>query len=119
MNPSPQFAVIVISYNTRDLLLECLSSIIRSTNNAHVEIVVVDNSSQDQSVEAVAQTYPQVRTISNETNLGFGAACNQGIKATSAPLILLLNSDARLTTESFGALCDAVNLDHSCGAAGC
>lgn len=119
MKPSHQFAVIVVSYNTRDLLLECLSSVISSTNYAQVEIVVVDNSSRDQSVEAVAQTYPGVRTIRNATNVGFGAACNQGIRATRAPLILLLNSDARLTGESFRALCDAVDLNDSWGAAGC
>jgi GT2 family glycosyltransferase len=119
VKPSHQFAVIVVSYNTRDLLLECLSSVIGSTDYAQVEIVVVDNSSRDQSAEAVCQAYPEVNIIRNESNLGFGAACNQGIRATGAPFILLLNSDARLTGESFHALCDAVNLNDSCGAAGC
>jgi GT2 family glycosyltransferase len=119
VKPSPQVAVIVVSYNTRDLLLECLSSVIQSTASAEVEIVVVDNGSSDASVEAVRQTYPQVATILNETNLGFGVACNQAIKASVAPLILLLNSDARLTPESFDTLCDAIRLNNRCGAAGC
>lgn len=119
MKPSPQVAVIVVSYNTRDLLLECLSSVIQSTNPAEVEIVVVDNDSNDGSADAVRQTYPQVATILNQANLGFGVACNQAIMATAAPLILLLNSDARLTSESFGTLCDAINLNDRCAAAGC
>jgi GT2 family glycosyltransferase len=80
---------------------------------------VVDNGSSDGSSEAVRQTYPQVVTILNETNLGFGVACNQAIEATVAPLILLLNSDASLTSESFDTLCNAIHLNHRCGAAGC
>src|SRR2546425_9496009 len=101
MKPSPQVAVVVVSYNTRDLLLSCLASVVESTNPANVEIVVVDNASNDGSHEAVRQTYPQVITIANPVNLGFAVACNQAIRATTSPLILLLNSDARLSAESF------------------
>jgi len=119
MKQSPQVAVVVVSYNTRDLLISCLSSVIESTSPADVEIVVVDNASNDGSLETVRQTYPQVMTIGNRTNLGFGVACNQAIRATTAPFILLLNSDATITAESFQALNDAISRNAHCGAAGC
>ena len=119
MKPSPQVAVVVVSYNTRDVLLSCLASVIESTQVREVEIVVVDNASTDGSLEAVRQTYPQVITIANPTNLGFGVACNQAIPTTTAPLILLLNSDATITTQSFQALQIAINENERCGAAGC
>lgn len=119
MKPSPQVAVVVVSYNTRDLLVSSLASVIESTRTADVEIVVVDNASTDGSLETVRQTYPQVMTIANPANRGFGVACNQAIRATTAPLILLLNSDATITPQCFQALHDAIGGNAQCGAAGC
>jgi N-acetylglucosaminyl-diphospho-decaprenol L-rhamnosyltransferase len=87
MKPSPQVAVVVVSYNTRDLLISSISSVIESTPPADVEIVVVDNASNDGSLEAVSHAHPQVMTIANPANLGFAVACNQAIRASTAPLI--------------------------------
>ena len=115
----PQVAIVVVSYNTRDLLLECLASIVESTRGWSAQLVVVDNSSEDGSYEAVREVYPHATAIRNSTNVGFGAACNQGFKATVAPFILLLNSDARLTAQAFHALCDCLEQNERCGAAGC
>jgi GT2 family glycosyltransferase len=119
MKPSPQVAVVVVSYNTRDDLLNCLASVIESAQPTQTEIVVVDNASTDGSLEAVRQTYPHLMTIANPANVGFGVACNQAIRATTGPFILLLNSDAAITPESFQVLCDALNRNARCGAAGC
>ncbi len=119
MKPSPQVAVVVVSYNTRDLLINCLSSVIESTKPADVEIVVVDNASNDGSLEAVRHAYSQVKTIANRANLGFGVACNQAISASTAPFILLLNSDATITPQSFHALYETISANAHCGAAGC
>ena len=119
MKPSPQVAVVVVSYNTRDLLISCLSSVIESTRPADVEMVVVDNASNDGSLEAVRHTYPQVMTIANRANLGFAVACNQAIRASTAPFILLLNSDATITPQSFQALYETISANAQCGAAGC
>ncbi|MEK6302813.1 MAG: glycosyltransferase family 2 protein [Acidobacteriota bacterium] len=118
MKSRPKVAVVVVSHNTRGLLLECINSVIESTQPDDVEIVVVDNASEDGSYEAVLRDHPQAVAIRNAVNVGFAAACNQGIGATSAPLILLLNSDAKLTSQAFRALCDCMRLDR-CGAAGC
>jgi N-acetylglucosaminyl-diphospho-decaprenol L-rhamnosyltransferase len=118
MKPRPNVAIVVVSHNTRGLLLNCINSVIETTRPDEVEIVVVDNASRDGSYEAVCRDHPQAVAISNEVNIGFAAACNQGIGATSAPLILLLNSDAQLTSQAFRALCDCMSLAR-CGAAGC
>jgi GT2 family glycosyltransferase len=119
MKPAPQVAVVVVSYNTRDVLVSCLASVIESTHSRDIEIVVVDNASTDGSLESVRQTYPQVMTIANPANAGFGVACNQGIRATTAPFILVLNSDAFINSQSFQVLHDALSKNAQCGAAGC
>jgi GT2 family glycosyltransferase len=119
MKPSPQVAVVVVSYNTRDVLISCLASVIESTHFPDIEIVVVDNASTDGSLDAVRETYPQVQTIANQTNLGFGVACNQAIRATTAAFILLLNSDATITPAGLEALLEAISGNAKCGAAGC
>ena len=115
----PHVAIVVVSYNTRDLLLECIASVVGSTQGRSTQLVIVDNSSEDGSYEAICEAYPRATAIRNSTNLGFGAACNQGFKATDAPFILLLNSDARLTAQAFHALCDCLQQNERCGAAGC
>jgi len=114
-----EITVVVISYNTKQLLLECLASVIESTGSINIELIVVDNASEDGSIEAVRTSYPQVTTISNLTNVGFGAACNQAIRATNSPYILLINSDARLTSTALSTLYDCLRLNCRCGAAGC
>lgn len=119
MIPLPEIAVVIVSYNTRELLLECLASVIESARQIPAEIITVDNDSKDGSAEAVRELYPDVKIIANRVNLGFGAACNQAIKASRAPFILLLNSDARVTTESLRILYNSVALNEGCGASGC
>lgn len=119
MDPDAQVAVIVVSYNTRNLLLECLDSVTDATRNAHIELVVIDNASEDGSYEAVCDAYPRVVAIRNSTNRGFGTACNQGIRATNSPFILLLNSDAKVMAQAFNVLRECLNRSERCGAAGC
>src|SRR5215471_11354180 len=111
--------VVVVSYNTKALLLECLASVFESAQTRDVRVVVVDNASQDGSLEAVHRAYPLTNAISNTTNLGFAAACNQAIRITDSPFILLLNSDARLTSQGFESMLNCFDQNPRCGAAGC
>src|SRR6185503_19393574 len=67
----------------------------------------------------VCEAYPKAKSIRNSTNIGFGAACNQGIRATTSPFVLLLNSDAKLTTQGFESLLGCLKQIERCGAAGC
>jgi GT2 family glycosyltransferase len=87
-------AIVVVTYQSSAFAGACLDSILRIPD---VEIVVVDNASSDSTRVRVEER--GVRLIANSENRGFAGAVNQGVKATSAPLILLLNPDARLETS--------------------
>ena len=83
-------SVIIVSYNTRELLRACLLSLVGAN-----EVIVVDNASADGSANMVEQSYPAVKLIRSDRNLGFGAANNRGLDVATGELILFLNSDAR------------------------
>jgi len=89
-------SVVVVNWNTQDLLRECLHSVRTHLPGASCETIVVDNASTDGSVEMVAREFPEVRLICNDQNLGFGRANNMGMAAARGHHFLLLNSDARL-----------------------
>ncbi len=89
-------SIIIVSFNTRDLLRKCLQSIIQEAAQTKHEIIVIDNASKDHSAEMVAQEFPEVRLIRSDVNLGFGVANNAAIKMAQGQYILLLNSDAFL-----------------------
>jgi GT2 family glycosyltransferase len=115
----PTVAVVVVSFNTKQLLLECLESIRSEGSPAAIETVVVDNASSDGTSERVRELYPEVRLIPNSSNLGFAGACNQGIRSTGAPFVLLLNSDARLGGSTLESLVSCLESNPRCAAAGC
>jgi GT2 family glycosyltransferase len=86
-------AVIILNWNMRDLLRDCLRSLGRATSDPRIEVLVVDNASADDSVAMVEREFPNVRTLRSSENLGYARANNLGIRATSAPVVVLLNSD--------------------------
>lgn len=93
--------VVIVSFNTKDYLRKALSSLPESC-----EIIVVDNASQDGSVEMVSAEFPFVRLVANVANLGFGVANNIGLQLASRPLILLMNSDAEATPGAVASLAE-------------
>jgi len=99
-------SIIVVSYNTKTLLLECLSSIFATVNSVSFEVWVVDNNSTDGTLEAVREQYPAVKVIANRENLGFAAANNQAFRSMNGRYALLLNSDTVLTEGAVRALYD-------------
>lgn len=90
----PTVSVVIVSYNTRAMTLECLRTLYDRLGGLTAEVFVVDNGSSDGSADAVAKAFPDVRLIRNEGNRGFAAANNQAIRLASADYLLLLNSDA-------------------------
>ena len=86
-------SIIIVNWNTRDLLRDCLQSIYRHAGAETFEIIVTDNHSADGSADMVAAEFPGVRLIRNDDNLGFAAANNQGIAIARGRYVLLLNSD--------------------------
>lgn len=86
-------SIIIINWNTKQLLDGCLNSIYKETQNTAFEVFVADNCSSDGSAEMVKEKYPRVRLIENKDDLGFGAANNPVLKLVSGRYILLLNPD--------------------------
>jgi len=97
-------SVIVVNWNTRKLLENCLFSIFKFTKGISFEVIVVDNGSIDSSPQMVKKKFPQVKLILNKENLGFTKANNQGIKVAKGKYILLLNSDTYLIENALGKL---------------
>jgi len=92
-------SIIIISYNTKDLLKKCLLSIEKTINDYSYEIIIVDNASKDGTIEMIKNEFPQVHLVINNNNIGFAKANNYGIQLSKGRFILLLNSDATLHTN--------------------
>lgn len=99
-------SIIIVSFNTKKLTEECLSSVIRSLKEAKLtwEIILVDNVSTDGTREMLKKKFPMVRTVLNDENVGFGKGNNQGIRMSKGEYILLLNSDTIVLNNSIGKL---------------
>lgn len=88
-----KLSVVIVSYNVRDYLENCLQSVSRALEGIEGEVFVVDNHSDDDSVEAVRSQYPLVRLIENQENMGFSRANNIAIREARGEYVLLLNPD--------------------------
>ena len=90
-------SVVIVNWNTRDLLLKCLASLYETIHNICFEVWLVDNASTDGSVAAAQEQFPKVQVIQNSRNLGFAAANNRALKQIQGRYALLLNTDAVLS----------------------
>ena len=96
-----ELSVVIVNYNVRYFLEQCLLSVERATKGIDAEVFVVDNHSADGSVEMVAQRFPWVRLIANEHNPGFSVANNQAIRESTGAFVLLLNPDTVVREDTF------------------
>jgi GT2 family glycosyltransferase len=90
-------SIIIVNYNVENLLKKSLESIFNFQKKLRFEVIVADNGSKDQSAQMVRKHFPGVKLIENQRNLGFSAACNQGIRMSRGRYILLLNPDTEFT----------------------
>lgn len=99
-------SVIIVSYNTKKLLDDCLAFVYSSLkeSNIEMEVIVVDNVSTDGSKEMIRKKYPQVILVANRENVGFGRGNNQGIRKAKGDYILLLNSDTIVQDSAIAKL---------------
>lgn len=116
------FSIIIVNYNTRDLLKDCLRSIYRSRGSGTYDVIVVDNNSSDGSVEMVRREFPQTKLIVNQENLGFARGCNKGLTLSHGRYSILLNSDTEILPSSLDGLInflDSGRADPKIGIIGC
>lgn len=111
---SCQVSVIVVNWNGRELLKECLSSLTHQ-NVPDLEIILVDNGSEDGSVTFVEQNFPEVRIVPLKENRGFCGGNNAGLDVSTGEYIALLNNDALPEPDWLNALLDAIKGDRKTG----
>lgn len=119
MEHSGLVSIIIVNWNTRDLLLQCLRSIRDTTADLAYEVVVVDNASSDGSVAAVEAEFPQARLIANRENRGFGAANNQGAALARGEYLLFLNPDTVVLKGSVASMREFLSVEEQAGVVGC
>ena len=93
-------SIIIVSWNVKDLLIECLDSIFLHHDDVNLEVIVVDNNSTDGTTDEVSKKFEQVILVSNPNNAGFAKACNQGILKSSGKYFLFLNPDTKIFSDS-------------------
>lgn len=108
---------IVVNYNTKDLLKNLLYSIKKFFR--YEEIIVVDNASEDHSVEMISHDFPSVKIIENKENVGFARANNQAMQIAQGDVFVLINSDAEFIDDSLKYTIAFIQQDNKCGLAGC
>lgn len=111
-------SVCIVNYQARDYLRECLDSIRKNVCLEGLEIIVVDNGSQDQSIEMLSQDYPEVRLIRNEKNEGYTLPMNQGLKAAVGRYLMQLNPDTIILPGAFEAMVSFMDAHPEVGISG-
>lgn len=113
-----EITIIIVSYNVEDLLKQCIQSIYQMTKPELFDIIVVDNNSGDASVAMIMKTFPNVRLIQNDENLGFSGANNMALRQSSSKYILLLNPDTIILNNSIEKMLEFLASNENAGAVG-
>jgi len=115
----PELSIIIVSWNVKKLLKECLLSISKHQGKLELEVIVVDNASTDKTVEMIKNEFAQIKLIPNSTNLGFAAANNQGILKSQGQFILVLNPDTKIIKDALQKMVSFMKKNPQVGIAGC
>ena len=113
-----KLSVVIVSYNVRNYLEQCLQSVQRALEGIEGEVFVVDNHSDDDSVVTIREQYPWVRLIENQENLGFSKANNQAIRQSQADYVLLLNPDTVVVEDTLRGVLTFMDEHPKAGGAG-
>jgi len=96
-----KLSVVIVNYNVKHFIEQCLFSVLKASENFECEVFVVDNNSVDGSVTLIREKFPQINLIVNKTNTGFSVANNQAIRLAKGEYILLLNPDTVVQEDTF------------------
>ncbi|MFO7923228.1 MAG: glycosyltransferase [Bacteroidales bacterium] len=113
-----KLSVIIVSYNVRNFLEQCLHSVIKAASGIESEVLVVDNNSEDHSAEMVSGNFPEIKLISNKKNLGFSKANNQALTEAKGEYVLFLNPDTLVEEETFKVCIEFMDSHPGAGAMG-
>jgi GT2 family glycosyltransferase len=111
--------IIIVSYNTREVTLACLKSLLPALENLAAQMIVIDNASEDGTVQAIRDQHPEVVVIANRSNRGFAAANNQGLARARGRYQLLLNSDTEVHRDTLRTVVDYADAHPEVGILGC
>ncbi len=111
-------SIIIVNYNTAELLNDCIDSVQSKTVNVDYEIIVVDNNSEKGSLDHLIEKYPTVNFIFSEENLGFGRANNLGATKARGKYLFLLNPDTLLVNNAIAILSDFMEVNPESGVCG-
>lgn len=114
-----ELSIIIINWNTREMLRDCLRSVLNNQPGCEFEVIVVDNASTDRSQAMVQAEFPDVQLITNERNLGFAAANNIAMRQAKGAYFLLLNSDTLVHGDVLQRSIDHMNASTLVGVMGC
>ncbi|MBQ8948332.1 MAG: glycosyltransferase family 2 protein [Prevotella sp.] len=113
-----KLSIVIVSYNVRSYLEQCLQSVQKALEGIEGEVWVVDNASQDDSVEVLRRDYPWVRLIANSENMGFARANNLAIRQSQSDYVLLLNPDTVVEEPTLRGVVDFMDAHPEAGGAG-
>lgn len=111
-------SVILVSYNTAKMSIEALDHLYASKGDFELEVFIIDNASKDNSVELIAEKYPDITLIKNEVNVGFGRANNQALSLIKGDYVLLLNTDAFVESNTLQKSMEYMEANVRCGVLG-
>jgi GT2 family glycosyltransferase len=111
-------SIIIVNWNTKDLLVQCLESVYQTIKEIEMEVIVVDNGSTDGSIAAAAERFPEVKFIQNQMNLGFARANNQAFSLSRGRYLLLLNPDTIVKNGATEGLISFMDAHPEAGVAG-
>jgi O-antigen biosynthesis protein len=112
-------SVIIVNYNMKALVSECLASLDKLQTDVSFEVIFIDNISSDGSVEAVRKSFPWVSVVANTENAGFAKACNQGVALAQGDYILFLNPDTEMPPGTLDKMIDFFTRNPKAGILGC
>ena len=113
-----KLSVIIVSFNVKSYLRQCLHSVLESTLIDNMEVIVIDNHSFDDSCDLVENEFPQVKLIKNNKNFGFSVAVNQGIEMSIGDYLCFLNPDTLIQDDTFSKLISSLKKDTDVGCIG-
>ncbi len=111
-------SVVIVSYNVRYFLEQCLQSVFDASRNINTEVIVVDNNSHDASCDLINNKFPDVKLIANKKNTGFSKANNQGVAIANGKYVLILNPDTVVAEDTFDILLHFIKSKNNLGIIG-